>query len=395
MWPLPAGACATSTSSLRTPDPRPRWSTPCWPCRPRTRASPHGRWQRALTRPIRATWPGCSTRERSSAPTCCGRRGTTSPERDIDWLLALTAPRVNPTIDTQLRADLTDRDIDRLADTVLDLLAATPDRTRDEVAETVRAKAPDLAERLTGHLVMLLMAHLELDRLVSSGTPRDGEHTYATYADRVGTRVDVDDFDREEALARIALRYFTGHGPATVKDLAYWATLTDHRRPPWPGSRRRPAGILRARRAHLLARTRRASRPTRRAGRSPPAAARRDVPRLPGLPLGPGRPRSRAAAAGGGDRHRPGRRSAGGRHEAHPRRVERALRPHATPPAVGRRAREPWRTPRRDTASSWTDRRRSSALTISGSRVSGGWPARRVRAAGRASRCARSCRPRG
>ena len=145
---------------------------------------------------------------------------------DIDWLLALTAPRVNPTIDTQLVADLTDRDIDRLADAVLDFLTATPDRTRDEVAEVLRGALPAKAGRITGHLVMLLMAHLELDRLVSSGRPRGGEHTYATYADRVGTRVDVDDFDREEALARIALRYFTGHGPATVKDLAYWATLT-------------------------------------------------------------------------------------------------------------------------------------------------------------------------
>src|SRR5207244_4539570 len=29
-----------------------------------------------------------------------------------------------------------------------------------------------------------------------------------------------------EALAELALRYFTGHGPATERDLAYWATLT-------------------------------------------------------------------------------------------------------------------------------------------------------------------------
>ena len=28
------------------------------------------------------------------------------------------------------------------------------------------------------------------------------------------------------AAARLALRYFTGHGPATERDLAYWATLT-------------------------------------------------------------------------------------------------------------------------------------------------------------------------
>lgn len=29
-----------------------------------------------------------------------------------------------------------------------------------------------------------------------------------------------------QALAEHALRYFTGHGPATERDLAYWATLT-------------------------------------------------------------------------------------------------------------------------------------------------------------------------
>jgi hypothetical protein len=145
---------------------------------------------------------------------------------DIDWLLALTSPRINPTIDNQLRGQLTDRDLDQLTEAVLDFLTASPDRTRDEVAEVVRDRLPAKAERITGHLVMVLMAHLELDRLVSSGRPREGEHTYATYRDRVGTRVDPDDFDREDALARLALRYFTSHGPATVKDLAYWATLT-------------------------------------------------------------------------------------------------------------------------------------------------------------------------
>ncbi len=145
---------------------------------------------------------------------------------DIDWLLALTSPRIDPVIDAQLRGDLTDRELDRLTSAVLDFLSATPDRTRDEVAELARDRLPAKADKITGHLVMILMAHLELHRLVSSGRPREGEHTYATYAARVGTRVDADDFDREDALARIALRYFTSHGPATVKDLAYWATLT-------------------------------------------------------------------------------------------------------------------------------------------------------------------------
>lgn len=147
---------------------------------------------------------------------------------DVDWLLALTAPRVLKTIDTQLLGELalTPREVDALAGAVLDLLAATPDRTRDEVAAGLQDRVPDLAERVTGRTVMLLMAHLELRRLAISGRPREGEHTYATYSQRVGSRDDEDVFDRDEALARLALRYFTGHGPATVKDLAYWATLT-------------------------------------------------------------------------------------------------------------------------------------------------------------------------
>lgn len=146
---------------------------------------------------------------------------------DLDWLLALTAPRVIKGFDAQLRGDLalSVEDVDQLSGAVLDLLAERPDRTRDEVAGELRARVPRLADRVTGRLSMLLMGRLEVERLVVSGRPRDGEHTYARYDARIAGRVDADAFDREEALARLALRYFTGHGPATEKDLAYWATL--------------------------------------------------------------------------------------------------------------------------------------------------------------------------
>lgn len=153
---------------------------------------------------------------------------------DLDWLLALTGPRVLRSFESQLLGDLdlTAGDLDRLDGAVLDLLAEEPDRTRDEVAEALRARLPRLADRVTGRLAMLLMGRLEVERLVASGRPREGEHTYARYDERVGDRVDADVFDREEALARLARRYLTGHGPATERDLAYWATLpvTDVRR---------------------------------------------------------------------------------------------------------------------------------------------------------------------
>jgi hypothetical protein len=136
---------------------------------------------------------------------------------DAQWLLQLTAPRVLPTVDQQLRP-LADR-MTALTDAVEAILAEASDRTRAELAGTLA----DRGIELVGQQLMLLLAHLELHGLVCSGMPRDGEHTYALFADRVPAPRRL---DRDAALTELALRYFTSHGPATERDLAYWATLT-------------------------------------------------------------------------------------------------------------------------------------------------------------------------
>jgi hypothetical protein len=136
---------------------------------------------------------------------------------DAQWLLELTAPRVVPVVDQQLRP-LGER-MSQLIDAVTSILAETPDRTRSELVGALTERGHEL----TGQLPMLLFAHLELHAVVCSGAPRDGEHTYALFADRVPAPRRL---DRDEALAELALRYFTSHGPATERDLAYWATLT-------------------------------------------------------------------------------------------------------------------------------------------------------------------------
>jgi hypothetical protein len=136
---------------------------------------------------------------------------------DAGWLLDLTAARNLPVIDQQVR-HLTAR-MSRLTDTVTAILAATPDRTRSDLAAELAARGMELA----GQELMLLLAQLELRALVCSGVPRDGEHTYALFADRVSAPRRL---DRDDALGELALRYLGSHGPATERDLAYWATLT-------------------------------------------------------------------------------------------------------------------------------------------------------------------------
>ncbi|WP_185994330.1 winged helix DNA-binding domain-containing protein [Nocardioides campestrisoli] len=153
---------------------------------------------------------------------------------DLDPLLALMSPRLRDLPGGQLRRDLgfTPAEIDRLGQVVVETVRAAPHRTRSEIAAAMHEQVPDLAPRATGRMTGLLLAGLEMDRRICSGTPReagagkDPEHTYAAWEDRIGSRVELDEEGLNEAVARLAWRYLVGHGPATAKDLAYWATLT-------------------------------------------------------------------------------------------------------------------------------------------------------------------------
>jgi hypothetical protein len=140
---------------------------------------------------------------------------------DIGWLIDLTGPRVRKVTGPQLRTvhGLDERGVDRAVDTVLRALAERGQLTRAELTAELR----ECGIPVTGHLVMILLAHVELEGLICSGSVVDGEHTYALLDRRVPDRRRL---ERTEALAELALRYFTGHGPATERDLAYWATLT-------------------------------------------------------------------------------------------------------------------------------------------------------------------------
>lgn len=140
---------------------------------------------------------------------------------DLGWLLDLTGPKVRRVIGQQLRVThgLDERAIDHAVDAVMRALADHGRLTRAQLADELReGEIP-----ASGQLLMLLLAHAELDGLICGGGVVAGEHAYALMSERVPTPRRL---DRSEALAELALRYFTGHGPATERDLAYWATLT-------------------------------------------------------------------------------------------------------------------------------------------------------------------------
>jgi hypothetical protein len=142
-----------------------------------------------------------------------------TPE-DIRWLLMLTAPRVqlrNASMYHKFELDETLRA--RSNDVLARALQGGRQLTRKELAsilEEAGIATDDL--RLT-----LLVMHAELDGIICSGGRRGKQFTYALLDERAPqARV----LTRDEALAELALRYFTSHGPATSADFTWWSGLT-------------------------------------------------------------------------------------------------------------------------------------------------------------------------
>jgi hypothetical protein len=69
-----------------------------------------------------------------------------------------------------------------------------------------------------------IITRAELDGLICSGPRRRKQFTYALLDERVEGS---DRPDREHSLAKLALRYFTSHGPAQLKDFSWWSGLAE------------------------------------------------------------------------------------------------------------------------------------------------------------------------
>jgi hypothetical protein len=140
---------------------------------------------------------------------------------DIRWLLALTAPRILAATAAQYRRLGLDAGVLARGEAALArALGGGQHATRVELAEALRAAGVATDDPLgVPHILM----HAELDGLICSGPRRGKEFTYALLDERAPPARAL---DRDAALAELALRYFTSHGPATVHDFVWWSGLT-------------------------------------------------------------------------------------------------------------------------------------------------------------------------
>jgi uncharacterized protein YcaQ len=139
---------------------------------------------------------------------------------DYRWLHALTTPALSTANARRLAQEGVDPGAaERGVDVITRSLAEDGPLTRVQLRERI-ARA---GVRTEGQALVHLLMRACLEGVAVRGPMIGREHAYALVADWLGDRGDV---DRDSALAELARRYLSGHGPAEERDLAKWAGLT-------------------------------------------------------------------------------------------------------------------------------------------------------------------------
>ncbi|WP_353809953.1 winged helix DNA-binding domain-containing protein [Agromyces sp. SYSU T00194] len=141
------------------------------------------------------------------------------PAGDVRWMLGLTAERMRrASARRREQLGLTDRDVVRAADASVGALSGGRALDRARLFASWNAAGVDTAGQRGYHLLSLLA----IDGLVCHG-PVEGRNQRFVLLEEWAPR--QRELAGDEALAELAVRYLRGHGPATERDLAWWAGL--------------------------------------------------------------------------------------------------------------------------------------------------------------------------
>ncbi len=140
---------------------------------------------------------------------------------DVAWIQALTAPRVH-TVNAfyYKQHGLDSVVVERVMPLVVELLRGGRHLTRAEIGAALATDGLDAA----GPRLAYYLMRCELEGLVGNGPVRGKQHTYALLAERGPDGLTP--AAPADPLAELTRRYFASHGPATVKDFAWWSSLT-------------------------------------------------------------------------------------------------------------------------------------------------------------------------
>jgi hypothetical protein len=138
---------------------------------------------------------------------------------DVYWMLDLTAPQIKAiqsSRDQQLGLD--EEVFAKSNITIEKALSTGRHLTREELISNLHLAGIATDQNRASHL----FARAEIEKIICSGASRGSKTTYALLSERVPKPMEI---TREEALEKLARRYFTSRSPATLQDFTWWSGL--------------------------------------------------------------------------------------------------------------------------------------------------------------------------
>lgn len=144
------------------------------------------------------------------------------PAEDAAWMVKLMAGRINQKMASYYRkVDLTDKVFGQAREVLTEVLAAGP-LPRLEIYKILESK------KIATHKMrgMFIMANLAQEGTLCFG-PRMGKQPSFALLDKwvAKTVKTPNNFEGDEAVAELMLRYFASHGPAQLNDFIWWTGL--------------------------------------------------------------------------------------------------------------------------------------------------------------------------
>lgn len=142
------------------------------------------------------------------------------PNEDIRWMIKLTGQRMKNSISLYFNKEgITAKLHLKINSLIEKTLSGNNHSTKQEIESILNKEGiPTNNHLLNGYLMFA-----EVDNLICSGAVKAKKQTYALLDERVPSTKDI---QKEEALIKLATRYFKSHSPATLNDFVWWSGLS-------------------------------------------------------------------------------------------------------------------------------------------------------------------------
>jgi len=138
---------------------------------------------------------------------------------DIYWMLELSAPQIIMQMKSRAKElELTQAVLNKAYTILEKALEGGKHLNRQELVPLWEKADIITNENRASHIFL----YAELSGLICSGVMKNNKQTYALLEERVKKSKSL---SKDEALQKLAMKYFTSHGPATLQDFKWWSGL--------------------------------------------------------------------------------------------------------------------------------------------------------------------------